>query len=1515
MVGKKNTSMKQRYGAQRQNHFGIRKIGLVVGSVVLGTWLQFGGLTTVEAAEIRPASEESGQVFSTSSLGQDEEAVVSASRPATPSQDQEESTAAEEGISAGAEILAPEQAEEGLTSDRAAEPLETEEDFDAGERETRPEAVEKETAKEEESALTLTRKDEEPAQVEAPDIDDHEAAKPMTEAAVPLQITEVLPDSDNISGSDAYEFIEIANTTNQDIAFDDYELAYCYPDSKTSTIWPASPANITIPAGDTLVFWIKNGLNDELTAKDFNAYFNTALTMGRELVEIYSAGLANSGARGLEIRTKTGLPINRIFYNLKGKEVVKNRAFQYGPTPGKPLEQSLLGLAQPSPGSLIPEQKLTELATLPANQAEPVIQDETPAKFSAKEPFHFSFTVTDDWQPLAVTLSLTSSGAEGVQHYHLKQEGEDHFSWTLPPVDLLGKQWLSYQLAVSDGEHIVTTEPKRLQAMDQAGPLALNLSDQQWVRGQIDVIGSSWNFKDQLALQLDGQSLATTPSLATNPVFAMEASGVNDFFQNGILVGQEVLHIFDHGTGEGWQTLPFEIPQKYLTADGRLVVSVYAGTKQFPGIDPKENNDDFDIQNMRLILPDGRTLYPENIQDPKAVMAMGDSAGKHDYYDFIFQLPADANKGERHALDTTGLTDGWHQLTVRNQDGSTLTQSIRVDNTAPVIQPSISEGALMKGAFTLAAQVTDAGIGVEQVTHFLDGEKIAAEFPTSSTQLSAGNHTYQVIAEDGLGNRSQVSVNFRIPVENPSVSALTPHDGAEGASDAVDLTATVHDATNDEMTAIFKEGYPVLPTGDDFSFASGVVHDSLAVEREDPTKLTAPEGQALQQADQAGLTTTATEGLPYQIFKVKVKDTTGENARVRVRWQGEANGQAQIRLFALNPKQKTWQEVAQHSTAKTPAGARESFTLTAEVPTDQYAENGEVTFLVQHSLGWAGPAWTKRTDQIQPNHPEDRPRDQYDFTLAWETDTQYYNETEAFHKHQVNIHNFLLKQRKNMNIQYLIHSGDIVNVYDQAYQWANADQQYARLDAADFPYGVLAGNHDVGHHEADYTYYGEHFGAERYQNKPWYGESYANNRGHYDLISAGGLDLMIMYMGWDVQEEQIAWMNDALAKHPDRQAILVFHEFLQTTGGLGKQPQAIMDEVVAKNPNVKMVLSGHYHDTITRTDTFDDDGDGRADRTVTSMLFDYQSLDEGGLGYLRLFHFDHKNQQLVVRTYSESLKDYNADDPTFADEDGNLLTYQDFTIPYAQLGFQPQEKILHADAIQVDVLTDKVIGQVDGLHEGDLARVTWSPIKGGTQGWYVTVTDDFGGHYDSPVQVFKQKKIEKPAAGSGQVEVTDEGEKEEPTWPTEGEAGQTSTGSSQVDEDSEEIHPARPSEDQEAGESSPGEPTSPNKDAQVANGDQSSEQSIAGQADGNSQAISKLEEVEQPGLAEASNDQHGGQKELPVVSTKKKIKSGASVSKQTLPQTGISSAFLAGLGNLLVGLGLTLASKRKKVRK
>ncbi|RCX18248.1 hypothetical protein DFR58_1056 [Anaerobacterium chartisolvens] len=297
---------------------------------------------------------------------------------------------------------------------------------------------------------------------------------------------------------------------------------------------------------------------------------------------------------------------------------------------------------------------------------------------------------------------------------------------------------------------------------------------------------------------------------------------------------------------------------------------------------------------------------------------------------------------------------------------------------------------------------------------------------------------------------------------------------------------------------------------------------------------------------------------------------------------------------------------------------------------------------------------------IKNGNPKDTPRSNYDFTYAWESDTQYYNSNDLWNKHQINIHNWLVSNRDRMNIRYLFHTGDIVDDSREARQWENADPAYRILDEAGLPYGVLAGNHDVAHGAFDYTGYCKYFGERRYRHNPWYGGSYKNNKGHYDLISAGGIDFIMVYMGWGIGDSEIDWINSVLERYPRHRAMLCLHEYLTlpSIGGFREESRRVYNEVVKPNSNVFMVLSGHYYCANRRADQIDDNGDGVPDRTVHQLLFDYQDAEEGGQGYIRLMHFDLKGERIIVRAYSPSLNDYCLDCKDIPSEE------EEFDLPF-----------------------------------------------------------------------------------------------------------------------------------------------------------------------------------------------------------------------------------------------------------
>lgn len=263
----------------------------------------------------------------------------------------------------------------------------------------------------------------------------------------------------------------------------------------------------------------------------------------------------------------------------------------------------------------------------------------------------------------------------------------------------------------------------------------------------------------------------------------------------------------------------------------------------------------------------------------------------------------------------------------------------------------------------------------------------------------------------------------------------------------------------------------------------------------------------------------------------------------------------------------------------------------------------------------------------------------YDYAVVWLSDTQYYSQSYPRIFRQMT--RWITDHERDLDIRYVIHTGDIVNRDQESSQWRRASDSLAVLERAAMPYGVLAGNHDVNTVQPSYVQFSRYFGEKRFQQQPTYGESYLNNRGHYDLLQAGKQKLIFVYMGWDIGERELQWMEDVLTRHPDYRAILCLHNYMSVAGERSAAGELVYERIVAHHPNVAAVLCGHEHNAELLVNYLDDDRDGIRDRTVYQLLADYQNGRLGGEGYMRLLLFDEQSGQLHVRTYSPLTGEFN----------------------------------------------------------------------------------------------------------------------------------------------------------------------------------------------------------------------------------------------------------------------------------
>ena len=291
-----------------------------------------------------------------------------------------------------------------------------------------------------------------------------------------------------------------------------------------------------------------------------------------------------------------------------------------------------------------------------------------------------------------------------------------------------------------------------------------------------------------------------------------------------------------------------------------------------------------------------------------------------------------------------------------------------------------------------------------------------------------------------------------------------------------------------------------------------------------------------------------------------------------------------------------------------------------------------------------------------------------DFTIIVLPDTQLYSQTyPSVFQSQTQ---WILDNQDALNIAFVTHVGDIVNVAGIEQQWLNADAALSLLDPAGneelMPYGLAVGNHDQPS-----TLFNVHFGLNRFCPdsicRSYYGGNYGTtNDNNYQLFSAGGMDFVIIHLEFDLSSsasspgpddgshtwDVMNWAEGVLATYSDRRAIISSHFILDTWNLTGDfPPRSIQGQRLYNwfkdNENVFLMVCGHYWQAARRSDPTiagDANQDGKCDASGTgcidAVVADYQNLASGGNGWLRIMTFSPNNDTIRVRTYSTTLDAY-----------------------------------------------------------------------------------------------------------------------------------------------------------------------------------------------------------------------------------------------------------------------------------
>ncbi|MGG3641291.1 lamin tail domain-containing protein [Bacillus gobiensis] len=1188
----------------------------------------------------------------------------------------------------------------------------------------------------------------------------------------PVLITEIAPHPAGdfrLGTGNQYEFIEFYNNSDKPLNLKGYSLFYLYPGNTEPKKWTI-PVDTNIEPYSTGVIWFaKEAISAGFTnVADFNTHYNSTLKDNDVIFYDNSKpadfNLPNATNRGYAISSSDSVNdiIVEAWYDSTNASSpdrlvndVRNGVIRYSyPDSGKKMER-LDTRNYANPGNLDKGQ----VPLIDGNDmiAPSIKHDQLIYNVEKNKATKITIESDEELSKSELKYGLTTDkGTDftGSTDLILKEKSDGRYVYE-GSLTISEPGTYRYMIVAEDksgnvtkfpynslGNVLTVNEKGRAVDLPEKG---LSLKEGAMLKENVGFYAYGEKANDEITVTLNGDPLDLRPALPGPVQFGFQSRSIDQIYQasasakNPSGESKFIERLLPKYLQEAWYL--YDVSPDYFVSNQS--VSIHTGNENMPySLDThdqyfgKTNYDDFDVKNVHIILPDGTLIKPETVRNylgsksetevsysENVYFPLGDGGGgsgsnlnKPLISEFKFPIPSDKYTARYSEIDTSKLADGTYSLEMKIGNDSIQKVETKIDNTKPVIkgikygtEDYLEDSKSPKGPITFSVEADDNLTGISKVEAKLDDKKISLPYETSSAILSPGEHVISVTAYDGAGNQATKSVTFNIDEEKPlEPGQVSPEDFADSVSRNATLRAKVTDPSGDRMDVGFYKGSKY-----DFARKGHIKGFTNIADREPPLTV-APSGEtAIEKNDQAKiafedgkyLVNDSPSGFPYHRFEISVDEQLNNGSTVELYWKGKTLPNRKVTLYAWDYQEEKWQALK----AETGSAEEKDIVLSSEVEIGKYVKNGKIQAMVQ--------------DEIKnPNDP---------FTMLWFTDTQFY--AESYPHIFDTLGDWIVDEYKKGSFEYAINTGDLVNIANDDAQWKVADRNLKKLDDAGVPYGVLGGNHDVIIDGVDYSYYKKYVGADRYKNKPWFGGDMDNNRNHYDLVSFGGHDFIILYIGFGTEDtpETIAWANEVLKKHSDRNAILAMHAYLEGNATLSKMAQNVFDQVVKQNDNVLMTVSGHYHGANRRVSTVTN-SDG-SKRQVLEMLSDYQGGPEGGQGYVRFLTFDPEAGKLDVVTYSPYKNDYNFFD------DGDVDTFTE------DIQLKDYNKRVATDYFAANVYSNEKIGEHKNVESGGIASAEWRNLKANeTYYWYMNITDRYGASRRSDIYRFSTGPAKSP---------------------------------------------------------------------------------------------------------------------------------------------------------------------------
>jgi len=278
-----------------------------------------------------------------------------------------------------------------------------------------------------------------------------------------------------------------------------------------------------------------------------------------------------------------------------------------------------------------------------------------------------------------------------------------------------------------------------------------------------------------------------------------------------------------------------------------------------------------------------------------------------------------------------------------------------------------------------------------------------------------------------------------------------------------------------------------------------------------------------------------------------------------------------------------------------------------------------------------------------------------DFTIIALPDTQ--NEAQFSPQALAAQIEWIEDNRQALHIQMVLGEGDIVNDFSDPAQQHSADSSFRLLDTAGIPYMLAIGNHDYDNEDPKggrpVSGFNRFFGPARYAGRAYYRGNFpaGSNENFFGVLNIGGKDFLFLILEFMPRPESVAWAQSVLQANPDKQVIVVTHSFLNVDGTRvdvcdtddmppGNSTGDDLWQVLRKYPNISMVINGHLTagQAAHRSDIADNGN------LVNQVFANYQTLPNGGNGWLRIITFHPSRNSISVQTFSPFLHRFKTDD-------------------------------------------------------------------------------------------------------------------------------------------------------------------------------------------------------------------------------------------------------------------------------